>query len=180
MMQMLQAGGMPVVSDGQRAADADNPRGYLELEAVKKLKADSSWLTTAHGHAVKVISMLLYELPPSHPYRVIFMLRDLDEVLASQREMLLRRGSAADADDGAMGRHLETHLRKLEAWLAERPNFRVLYCRYGDLLRDPATEIGRIQTFLDCPLDEHAMTLAIDPALHRNRAGGSEIPAVGS
>jgi hypothetical protein len=112
---------------------------------------------------------------------VIFMLRDLDEVLASQREMLRRRGTATpDSDDGAMRRHLETHLRKLETWLAERPNFRVLYCHYGELLRAPGTEIERIRKFLGCPLDENAMALAIDPKLHRNRAGVAQSPAPGS
>ncbi|MEO6788197.1 MAG: sulfotransferase [Chthoniobacteraceae bacterium] len=176
MMQMLQAGGMPVVADGVRAADADNPRGYLELEAVKQLKADAAWLSTARGHAVKVISMLLYELPSTHSYRVIFMERDMAEILASQREMLIRRGaSASDADDAQMRRHMKNHLEKMDAWLGARPNFQVLHCRYGDLLCAPAEQIRRIRDFLGVALDEAAMARAIDPALHRNRiATGSQ------
>lgn len=174
MMQMLQAGGMPVVSDGQRVADADNPRGYLELEAVKKLKTDSSWLTTAHGHAVKVISMLLYELPATHSYRVIFMDRDMSEILASQHEMLARRAAATpDAEDATMRQHLERHLAKVHAWLAAQPNFRVLRCAYGELLRSPGGQLQRIATFLDAKLDESAMQHAIDPALHRNRSSAA-------
>ena len=172
MMQMLVAGGMPAVSDGLRAADADNPRGYFELEAVKKLKTDSAWLTGARGHAVKVISMLLYELPADHEYRVIFMLRDMDEILASQKEMLKRRGSAGtDSGDAAMRQHLEAHLKKVQAWLAARKNFRVLYCEHRELLRAPAEQARRIGEFLGIRLDEQAMVNAIDPSLHRNRVG---------
>ena len=170
MMQMLHAGGMPVVADGLRAADADNPRGYLELEAVKKLKDNAAWLSTAHGHAVKVISMLLYELPAAHSYRVIFMDRDMTEILASQREMLVRRGvSTPDAEDVAMRQHMERHLEKVLAWLAARPNFRVLRCRYAELVHAPGEQIRRITDFLGLSLDEAAMRLAVDPTLHRNR-----------
>ena len=171
MMQMLHAGGMPVMADGIRGADADNPRGYLEFEAVKKLKTDSSWLSGAGGHVVKVISMLLYELPPSYAYRVIFMERDMSEILASQREMLARRGTAtAPGDDGVMRQHMERHLSKVHAWLAARPSFRVLRCSYEDLIRSPAAQIARVTDFLGVKLDAAAMQRAIDPALHRNRA----------
>ena len=177
MMQMLVAGGMPAVSDGLRTADADNPRGYLELEAVKKLKTDSAWLAGARGHAVKVISMLLYELPADYEYRVIFMHRDMDEILASQKEMLKRRGTAgadsgADAD-AAMRQHLGAHLKKVEAWLAERKNFHVLYCEHRELLRAPVEQARRVGEFLGPGLNEQAMVQAIDPSLHRNRAGDS-------
>ena len=172
MMQMLVAGGMPAVSDGLRAADADNPRGYFELDAVKKLKTDSAWLAGARGHAVKVISMLLYELPADYEYRVIFMLRDMDEILASQNEMLKRRGTAGNATgDAAMRKHFEAHLKKVQAWLAERKNFRVLYCEHRELLREPAAHAHRVADFLGVALDGQAMAQAIDPSLHRNQMG---------
>jgi hypothetical protein len=172
MMQMLVAGGMPAVSDGLRTADADNPRGYFELEAVKKLKTDSAWLAGARGHAVKVISMLLYELPADYEYRVVFMLRDMDEILASQREMLRRRGTAgADSGDAAMRQHLEAHLKKVQAWLAERKNFRVIYCEHRELLRASVEQARCVAEFLGSGLDERAMVQAIDRSLHRNRAG---------
>ena len=171
MMQMLAAGGMPVVSDGLRTADADNPRGYFELEAVKKSKTDPTWVAGARGHAVKVISMLLCELPADYEYRVIFMLRDMGEILASQKEMLKRRGTlGADSGDAAMQRHFEAHLKKVRAWMAERKNFRVLYCEHGELLREPASHAHRVGDFLGGSVDEPAMVRAIDPALHRNRA----------
>ncbi len=37
MMQMLTAGGMTAVSDGERRADIDNPKGYLKWERIKQL-----------------------------------------------------------------------------------------------------------------------------------------------
>ena len=92
MMQMLMAGGMGIVTDEIRKADEDNPRGYLEWERVKKLKEDQSWLNECPGKAVKVISMLLFDLPSKHHYKIIFMQREIEEVLASQRIMLERRG----------------------------------------------------------------------------------------
>ena len=171
MMQMLAAGGMPVVSDGLRTPDADNPRGYFELEAVKKLKANSAWVTDARGHAVKVISMLLCELPADCEYRVIFMLRDMGEILSSQREMLKHRGTAGDATgDAAMRLHFESHLKKVCKWLVKRKNFRVHFCEYQRLLREAAMEVRGVADFLGGSLDEPAMVRTIDPALHRNRA----------
>ena len=171
MMQMLVAGGMPAVSDGLRTADADNPRGYFELEAVKKLKTDTTWVAGARGHAVKVISMLLCELPADYEYRVIFILRDMDEILASQNEMLKRRGTAGNATgDAAMRKHFEAHLKKVQAWLTERKNFRVHFCEYRELLREPASQAHRVADFLGGGLDEPAMVRAVDPALHRNHA----------
>jgi len=121
---------------------------------------------------VKVISMLLCELPGDYEYRVVFMLRDMGEILASQKEMLKRRGTAgADSGDAAMTQHFGAHLEKVRAWLAARKNFRVLYCEHRELLRAPAEQARRVEEFLGCSLDEQAMVQAIDPALHRNRAG---------
>src|SRR5438045_2458230 len=81
MMQMLENGGVDVVTDNVRTADADNPRGYYEFEPVKKIKQDTSWLPATRGKAFKMVSQLLYHLPPSERYRVLFMERDLDEML---------------------------------------------------------------------------------------------------
>src|ERR1700730_12387191 len=84
-MKMLDAGGMPTLTDGIRAADESNPKGYYEFERVKELdkNGDIAWLSDARGNAVKIISFLLTFLPESFDYQVIFMDRDLDEVLAS-------------------------------------------------------------------------------------------------
>src|SRR5436309_14204442 len=121
MMQMLENGGVPVVTDHIRTADTDNPRGYYEFEQVKKIKEDASWLPQTRGKAFKMVSQLLYDLPPGERYQIIFMERDLDEMLLSQEKMLERSGRSA-APREEMKRAFAAHLEKLHAWLARQPN----------------------------------------------------------
>src|SRR3569833_79554 len=92
MMQMLAAGGMPMLTDGVRGPDPDNPRGYFAFGPVKRTPQDARWLAGAPGKAVKVVHSLLPALPGGYEYRVLFMLRDMHEVLASQDTMLRRLG----------------------------------------------------------------------------------------
>ncbi len=171
MMQMIHAGGLEAVADGQRTADVDNPRGYFEVEAIKKLKQDSSWLTEAEGKVLKAISMLLFDLPPQFSYRVIFMIRHMDEILASQKEMLKRRGTLQEGgpSDAQMQQYFESHLAKVHKWLAEQPNFKVLYCHYHDVVKDPVDAAKSVHAFLGGALNVDAMIGAVDPALYRNR-----------
>jgi hypothetical protein len=172
-MQMLAAGGMPLLVDERRAADADNPRGYFEFEPVKSVAKDASWLAAARGKAVKIVSLLLYDLPPGECYRIVFMERDLTEVLASQRKMLLRRGKPVGADD-EMRRSLELHLAKLNVWLDAQPHIAVRRVGYNALLGQPLAEAGRVAEFLGRPLDVERMAAAVDPALYRNRGASSD------
>jgi hypothetical protein len=99
MMRMLEAGGMPVLVDDLRPPDADNPQGYYEFEAVKRLQTDATFLAQATGKAIKVISALLEALPRGNQYKILFMQRHMEEILASQRTMLHRQGKPALADD---------------------------------------------------------------------------------
>lgn len=172
MMRMLEAGGLPILSDGEREADEDNPRGYYELEAVKALpRGEASWLPSARGTAVKVISALLPHLPPTERYRVLFLRRAMPEILASQRAMLVRRGEDPDAiDDATMAAHYESHLSEIDAWRRTRPDVAWLEVDYNRLLADPAPEIPHIVAFLAHPLDAAAMAAVVDPTLYRNRA----------
>lgn len=175
MMQMLQAGGMGVVTDGRRAADPDNPRGYFELERVKQLKADSSWLSEADGRAIKVVSALLYDLPAGHQYRIVFMERDLPEILASQQVMLRRRGIAdSGPGDAAMARHFTRHLLALKTWLASQSNMAVLCVRHRDVIESPGPVMESLDRFLGRPLDHAAMKGVVDRGLHRQRHEGGE------
>lgn len=87
MMSMLEAGGMDVLTDGIRGADEDNPRGYYEFERVKQIEHDKGWLSDARGKAVKMVAALLKYLPPEYQYQVVFVRRNMDEVLASQRRI---------------------------------------------------------------------------------------------
>lgn len=171
VMHMLHAGGMELLSDGQRQADVDNPRGYFEFERVKKLKdGDTSWLKQAQGKAVKVISYLLMYLPKEYHYRVIFIERDTEEVLASQRAMLARRGGSTDAQqDQKMAQIFAHHLADVKDWLAKQDNLRVLYVNYAEVMQAPAVQAHKIAAFLDLPLDEAAMAAVPDEKLHRQR-----------
>ena len=171
MMQMLEAGGMAILTDGLREADADNPRGYYEFERLKQLpKGDHAWLEEAQGKAVKVIAALLEHLPPDHRYKVIFMRRRMEEVLTSQRRMLVRRGEDPDkTDDEELARLFEKHLRKVEAWLAAQPHVDVLDVDYNAVLADPAPHVRRINAFLGGFLDVAAMVAVVDARLYRNR-----------
>lgn len=171
MMQMLVAGGMTALTDGERLPDADNPRGYLEWERIKTLPEDPGCIAEAEGKAVKVISRLLLSLPEGHEYRVIFMQRPLPEVLASQDAMLQRRGTyPGDTHPGAIVAAFGKHLREIYAWLDAKPHVRALEVRYHDVLNQPE-EIGRkLAKFLGIPLDTTAMTRQVDPTLYRNRA----------
>lgn len=172
MMQMLEAGGMAVLTDGIRQTDADNPRGYYEFERVKQLpKGDHAWLAEAQGKAVKVIAALLEHLPSGYAYRVIFMHRRMEEILASQRKMLVRRGEDADkVSDEEMARLFEKHLLRVRAWLATRPDMAVLDVEYNRLLADPRPYVEQVNRFLGGELDVDSMMEVVDPGLYRNRA----------
>jgi len=174
MMQMLNAGGLEAVQDGQRTADADNPRGYLEFEAVKKLKEDSSWVAAASGKVVKVISMLLFDLPPTQNYRVVFMIRHMDEILASQKEMLKRRGTLNDKgpSDADMRSFFQSHLDKVRTWLAGQQNFKVLYVDYNAIMNGDVKGISDVCDFLGVAVNIEPMKKAIDAGLYRNRKQG--------
>lgn len=171
MMSMLVAGGMEALADGIREADDDNPRGYFELEAVKRTRQDGSWLADAGGKVVKIIAQLLFDLPEDRRYRIIFMRRDLDEVLRSQRKMLERRGEPSGTDDAEMKRTFIAHLADVEEHLEKRPNCETLFVNYRRAVEAPAKEVDRIVGFLRAELDKAAMVAATDPKLYRQRAG---------
>jgi broad-specificity NMP kinase len=172
MMSMLVAGGIAPLTDSIRTADEDNPKGYFELEKVKELAKDNSWLAEAAGHAVKIISALLKHLPGDHRYKVIFLRREMQEILASQRQMLIRRGEPTDkVSDDRMAEMFRKHLAEVEAWLAKQPNIEVVYMNYNQMLDAPATPIETINSFLGGRLDTAAMSAVVDKALHRQRAG---------
>jgi hypothetical protein len=169
MMNMLVAGGMQALVDNIRAADDDNPKGYFELEKVKELSKDNSWIADARGKVVKVISALLKHLPPDHHYKVVFMRRKMEEILASQRQMLIRRGETDTIPDEKMAALFNKHLQDTFAWLTQQSNFDVIYIDYNQTLIDAAPSIRSINEFFNGSLDERKMIEAIDRALHRQR-----------
>jgi sulfotransferase family protein len=177
MMQMMAAGGMPVLTDGLRSADANNPRGYFELESVKFLSRNQDVMAQADGKVVKVISFLLPSLPRQFEYRVIFMCRPLEEVVSSQNRMLERLGKEVPATQtAAVVTAFEEHLKKIRAWLSQQPYIAVLYVDYPAVLDAPEEQTHRICAFLGRDLDAAAMIGQIEHSLHREKstsAGGA-------
>ncbi len=172
MMKLLEAGGLPPVTDNIRTADEDNPKGYYEFERVKQLpKGDVAWLPDAQGKVVKVIAALLPSLPGGYHYRVIFMQRAMPEVLASQRQMLIRRGEDPDKiPDDVMAALFEKHLRQVDEWMKRQANVARLDVNYNEMLKNPQPFVVQINDFLGHQLDEAKMTAVVDPALHRQRS----------
>jgi hypothetical protein len=174
MMQMLENGGIEIITDNQRTADTDNPRGYYEFEKVKQIKRDSSWLPQARGKAFKMVSQLLYDLPSSERYHILFMERDLDEMLLSQEKMLQRLGRSA-APREEMKRSYTLHLERLHDWLAEQAHMRCLRVSYNGLLEGAQEQAERVYQFLGGKADVEKMVQTVDPSLYRNR--NSERPS---
>lgn len=172
MMSALQAGGMPLVVDRVRAADANNPKGYYEFERVKQLpKGDARWLKDARGKAVKVISALLTFLPPEYEYRVIFMERDLDEIMASQQRMLARSGKPdpSDHDNAVVRESSRQHLEEIQTWLSAQDWIQTHTVSYNDILRFPEARFAEVADFLNNRVEPQAMASVVDPQLYREK-----------
>jgi hypothetical protein len=169
-MKMLDAGGMPLVTDGLRAADASNPNGYYEFERVKALAdGDLAWLGEARGKAVKIVSLLLTYLPESYDYQVIFMRRPLEEIIDSQHAMLDARGAERGPDDARTADLYRDHLLQVERFMKRRQCFSTEFIDYSRVLAEPLVQAKKIQAFLGAPLDTQRMAAVADPALYRNR-----------
>lgn len=170
MMSMLEAGGMQVLTDEIREPDEDNPEGYYEFEQVKQIEHDQSWLKDAKGKVVKIVSERLRHLPEGYAYKVIFMRRKMEEVLDSQRQMLIRRGEPAPRiSDEEMAELFKRHLRDVEAWVARQPYIEVIYVSYNEVLENPVAPAERINQFLGNTLDVEKMVTVVDPTLYRQR-----------
>lgn len=174
MMQMLAAGGMPVLADGERRADADNPRGYYEWERVKLMPQQPDCIDAAEGKALKVISQLLFALPASRIYRIILMERPLPEVVNSQAEMIRRRGTSGAAISAtALISALQAHLKQVDVWLRRNPDIAVCRVEYHEVLRDPFRVSDMVQQFLERPLALESMMRQVDQTLYRCRSSES-------
>jgi len=170
MMSMLEVGGIKPVTDWIRKPDYDNPKGYYEYEMVKKIKKDTSWLDNCKGKAVKMVSELLYYLPSDRKYKIVFMRRNLAEMLASQRAMLQRLGrEGAKKTDKEMVGLFERHLEKQRKWLSEQNNIKVLYLDYNDIVANPRINAQRISHFFENRLDVDRMSKVVDNSLYRQK-----------
>ena len=175
MMQMLRTGGLTCLTDELREADISNPKGYFEFEKVKGLRADNSWLPEAKGKVIKIISHLLSCLPPELNYKIIFMERDLGEVLASQRKMLANQGRGEEnLSDERLGQIFAQQLRQVRKMLADR-QISTLFLGYKDVLEDPVEISTQLQAFLGNNLDQQAMRDVVDRNLYRQRLKPSKM-----
>ena len=170
-MQMLEAGGLAVATDGIRKPGEDNPKGYYEYERVKELdkRLDPSWLKGFRGKAIKIISFLLKDLPETNNYKVVFMRRNIQEVLASQAKMLVNRGEVNEASDEKMLELYKDHLWKVDYLMKHRPCFELLNVEYKDVIENPRREAERLGEFLGNHVDVEKMAAAVDEKLYRNR-----------
>jgi hypothetical protein len=175
MMKILAEGGVPIVTDEQRTPDTDNPNGYYEIETAKQMAdGNIAWLADAGGRAVKVISTLLEYLPAQYFYRIIFMQREIQEILASQRKMLAHRKESVAVDDAQMAEQFRKHLSIVKPWLARQPNMEVLYISYNSLMLNPEPYCRQVIDFIACdPSHLERMLSVPNGKLYRNRASGS-------
>jgi hypothetical protein len=170
MMQMLEAGGIPVLADNLRQPDEDNPKGYYEFERVKQVAQDTSWLDEAKGKVVKMVYRLLYDLPSDYAYRVVFMTRKLDEVIASQEVMLERHGKTdSQVEDERLKEIYRRQLQEAKDWIGRQPNFSVIYVDYHDVLERPDQVVQDLNRFLEGRLDTETMRRVPDETLYRQR-----------
>ncbi len=171
VMGMLEAGGLPILTDQVRQADEDNPKGYFEFEKVKELgeTTDKSWVRNARGNAVKVISHLLKELPDDNFYRIIFARRNLEEVITSQNIMLDRQAEPNPVDDAKAIELYRKHLVNVRFLVRRKPNLEMIELTYSDTLSDPESAAERINQFVGGKLDQEEMAAIVDKRLYRNR-----------
>ncbi len=173
MMSALQNGGMALLIDDVRIADQNNPRGYYEYQPVKKLeKGSTHWLRLARGKAVKIISVLLEYLPDCYQYRVIFMERDMDQVLASQARMLEREGreDKHPVSDVELKQNYERHLLQVKAWLGDKGWIQPLFVSYNQILCQPIQEFVKVAAFLDHKVAPERMAQVVDFQLYREHS----------
>ena len=171
-MQILEAGGMKILTDKKRGADVDNPKGYYEWEPIKQIAANPELLDPEDldGCAVKCISMLLPSMPIKHNYKIIFMGRPIDEVVESQEKMIDRLGTqGATLDSEQLRRGLSAHRTEVRNWLKSAPHVDVIEIDYPSLVQDPLPQLARIVEFLgaDRLPKPSEMAKVIDPSLHR-------------
>ncbi|KJR41107.1 type I phosphodiesterase/nucleotide pyrophosphatase [Candidatus Magnetoovum chiemensis] len=170
MMRMLEHGSIPVTKDNTRQADADNPKGYYEYEQVKKIKENAAWLDEQYGKAFKMVSLLLFDLPSKHKYKVIFMQRNMDEILASQKTMLVRKGvSIEKINNEDLSQKYRDHLNKVYRWLEQNSSIETLFVNYNDIVQNAQAEIDKINRFLGGRLNTEKMAEAVDKSLYRHK-----------
>lgn len=174
MMQMLEAGGLPAKTDAERQADTDNPKGYFEWEAIKRVKGKPQIMLEEglDRKAIKAVTMVLQDLPYAHNYKVIFMNRPIDEVVASQVKMIQRLETGDPQSSSEMQTKLERHRLQSRRRLEANPRVEVLDVNYPDLISEPHQITQSIVSFLGAERlpNAEAMHSVVDPSLYRQKS----------
>ncbi|MFI0348133.1 MAG: alkaline phosphatase family protein [Chthoniobacterales bacterium] len=165
LMQMLSAGGMEIFTDDQRALDEHNPRGYFEHEKIKNIASDISFLNEATGKVSKIVIPLLWELPENFKGNILWIRRNLKEVITSQKKM-----AGLEAPPEALLKAYLYYEEKTFELIASR-EWPVLELTHADVLADPKKSAEMINNFLGGQLDVEAMAKVVEPSLHRVRSG---------
>ncbi len=172
MMRMLKEGGIPILTDNKRQPDEHNPYGYFELE---KVKYDLSWVSEAEGKAVKLVTMLLKKLPSDNEFYVIFMERNISEIVKSQKEMLEKNGKKMKYPEEELEKIYLSHLKEIKQWISEKDNFKVLYVSYNEAIENPKKIALKIKEFLRKDMNIERMIKAVDKKLYRKKAKEKDI-----
>lgn len=173
LMQMLNAGGIPILYDLDRPPDNDNPLGYFEYKRIKNLPEikDVSWLESYKGYAVKIVSPILSQISISFPAKIIFLLRPLTEVIMSQRKMIQQQENMSTKliEPNKLQSIFEKHINQTLKILSQNPFLSVLKIDFPKIFINPEQTIEEIDRFLDGNLDRIKMKTAIQPELYRNK-----------
>lgn len=170
VMKMLELGGIEILADNHRTPDMDNPKGYFEYAPVKNLAQDSSWVHSAENKGIKVISHLLRFLPSEKKYKILFMLRPLQEILISQKLMLQRNNTPFSENlQTSLAHKLQDHLFKIRLWIVSQSHFECLFLHYHSIISNPQLWAKRISIFLEQSCNPHIMAEAVDRSLYRNK-----------
>jgi len=168
MMQMLSAGGLPLAFDDLRRPDEHNPRGYFELEGGKiitRLMHKTFPMETYRGRFLKITAFGLLYLPPGK-YKIIYMQRDLDEILDSMEKMAKTTDPQREETKRSFHRLNAKVLQDLHA----RTDVDLLLINFNEILRNPSAQLQEICQFLQpYPCDYDNMLLVIDQRLYRQR-----------
>ena len=168
-MQMLAAAGLEIYTDNQRQPDENNPKGYFEADATKGMAKDNAWVKDCRGKVIKVVAPVVPLLPQQERYRVLFMHRNLKEVIASQNRMLERLGKkGGDIGDDRMKEILIHQLMRAAQTVGGHGN-PFLTISYENAIKDPENTAQKIAEFLGMELDIAAMVAAVDSSLHREK-----------
>ena len=167
MMQMMDKGGIDVLTDGNRKSDASNPKGYFEYDPVMSLHKDNTWLDKAENKSLKVVAPLLKFLDPKFRYKVIFMNRDLTEVVKSQQKMI---GKNPDALPINLFEAYKKHLRQVETWREREPGVELIYVDYKDVINNTNKVVDKVVSFIGVDMNKNEMENCVDKSLYRNKA----------